>query len=305
IIENHEALRAELQAQGYVFTSQTDTEVIAHLVHSLYEGDLLGAVRKAVARLHGAYAIAVVARSEPNTVVGARAGSPLVVGLDAAGHFLASDAMALAGVSDKVLYLEEGELVCLTETDCRLVDREGRPVTRAPRALEAEGIAAELAPYRHYMQKEIFEQPRALADTIERISSIDATLFGTAAAEALAGTHSVLILACGSSYHAGLVARHWIESIAGVRCDVEIASEYRYRESVPQPKGLVVTISQSGETADTLAALKHAQSLGHAHTLAVCNVATSAMMRLAGLQFLTRAGAEIGVASTKAFTAQL
>ena len=306
IIENHEELRAALQKQGYKFESQTDTEVIAHLVHSLYRGSLLDAVHAAVKELKGAYAIAVVSRSEPHTVVGARAGSPLVVGRGKDEFFLASDALALAGATDQVAYLDEGDVVSISQGDWKVLDRDGRPVEREVRTVKTSGAEAELGPYRHFMQKEIFEQPRAVSDTLLSVASITPELFGAkGAAPALQDASSVLILACGTSWHAGLVARYWLESIAGIRCNVEIASEYRYRSSVPDPKSLVVTISQSGETADTLSALKHAQSLGQANTLAVCNVATSAMMRMTALQFLTHAGAEIGVASTKAFTTQL
>jgi glucosamine--fructose-6-phosphate aminotransferase (isomerizing) len=305
IIENHEELRAELQAQGYRFESQTDTEVIAHLVHSLYDGDLLRAVGSAVRRLQGAYAIAVVAKGEPGTVVGARAGSPLVLGIRPSGHFLASDALALAGVTDKIADLEEGDLVCITEAACRVIDRHGASVTREVRRVDTSGMAAELGPYRHFMQKEIFEQPRALADTVEQVSALEPALFGAGAGEALREARSVLLLACGTSHHACLVARHWLETFAGIPCSVEIASEYRYRASVPDPHALVVVVSQSGETADTLSALKHAQSLGQTRALAVCNVATSAMMRMTPMRFLTHAGVEIGVASTKAFTTQL
>jgi glucosamine--fructose-6-phosphate aminotransferase (isomerizing) len=228
-----------------------------------------------------------------------------VLGLEPSGHFLASDALALAGVTDRIVYLEEGDVVRITESGCRLLDREGGEAAREVRTLETGGMAAELGPYRHFMQKEIFEQPRALADTVEQVAALDPVLFGAGAADALRGVRSVLVLACGTSHHAGLVARHWIERFAGIPCSVEIASEYRYRASVPDRDGLVLAISQSGETADTLSALKHAQSLGYTRALAVCNVATSAMMRVAPLRFLTRAGAEIGVASTKAFTTQL
>jgi glucosamine--fructose-6-phosphate aminotransferase (isomerizing) len=303
IIENHEELRAELQKKGYRFESQTDTEVIAHLVHSLYLGELLEAVRLAVRQLKGAYAIAVVANSEPNTVVGARAGSPLVVGQGKDEFFLASDALALGGTTDRIAYLEEGDVVAISQMDWKVVDREGRPVAREVRTVKTSGVAAELGPYRHFMQKEIFEQPRAVSDTLESVGGITPELFGSA--PDLANINSVLLLACGTSWHAGLVARHWLEALAGIRCSVEIASEYRYRASVPDPDALVVAISQSGETADTLSALKHAQSLGQTATLAVCNVGTSAMMRMTKLQFLTHAGVEIGVASTKAFTTQL
>jgi glucosamine--fructose-6-phosphate aminotransferase (isomerizing) len=304
IIENHDELRAELEGAGYAFESQTDTEVIAHLVHSLYRGDLLEAVQAAVRRLRGAYAIAVLSKSEPDRVVGARAGSPLVVGVGESESFLASDALALAGVTNRIAYLEEGDVVSIGREGWRVLDREGRPVARAPRVVDTASAAVELGPYRHFMQKEIFEQPRAVADTLEGIVSISPALFG-ADADALQSAGSVLILACGTSYHAGLVARHWLEALAGIRCSVEIASEYRYRTSVPEPNALVVVISQSGETADTLSALRHAQSLGQDCSLAVCNVATSAMMRMTPLKFLTHAGVEIGVASTKAFTTQL
>jgi glucosamine--fructose-6-phosphate aminotransferase (isomerizing) len=305
IIENHEALRAELQKQGYRFESQTDTEVIAHLVHSLYGGDLLEAVRRAVQRLEGAYAIAVLSRKDPGTVAGARAGSPLVVGEGKGEYFLASDALAIAGATDRIAYLEEGDVVSISRDAWKAVDRDGRAVTRDVQTVKTSGAEAELGPYRHFMQKEIFEQPRAVSDTLEAVGGITPELFGEAAEKILEKTKSILVLACGTSWHAGLVARHWLETLAGVRCSVEIASEYRYRTSVPDPQGLVVVISQSGETADTLSALKHAQSLGHAATLAVCNVGSSAMMRMTQLRFLTHAGVEIGVASTKAFTTQL
>ncbi len=315
IIENHDELRAALQAKGYVFASQTDTEVIAHLVDSLYEGDLFEAVKAAIAQLHGAYAIAVFCKDEPHRVVGARAGSPLVLGVGEGGkeHFLASDAMALAGVTDQIVYLEEGDMVDLQLGRYWVVDRSGRPVTREVRTVHAHSGAAELGPYRHYMQKEIFEQPRAIADTLEGLEAIVPELFEGAGQPAPGqGAHavfrqikSVLILACGTSYYSGCTAKYWLESIAKIPTQVEIASEYRYRESVPDPDTLVVTISQSGETADTLAALRHAQSLGMTHTLTVCNVATSAMVRECRLAYITRAGVEVGVASTKAFTTQL
>jgi glucosamine--fructose-6-phosphate aminotransferase (isomerizing) len=305
IIENYEELRERLRRAGYVFESQTDTEVIAHLVDSLYDGDLFEAVQRAVRELRGAYAIAVFCRDEPHRVVGARAGSPLVVGLGDGENFLASDAMALAGTTDQIIYLEEGDVVDVQLARVWIVDRDGRSVTRDVKTVNAGLGAVELGPYRHYMQKEIFEQPRAIGDTLEQVAAIDPALFGEAAAALLPSVRSVLILACGTSYYAGCVARYWIEAIAQVPVNVEIASEYRYRTSVPDPQTLVVVVSQSGETADTLAALKHAKSLGMRHTLAVCNVPTSAMVRETAMQFLTRAGAEIGVASTKAFTTQL
>jgi len=309
IIENHDELRAELQAQGYRFESQTDTEVIAHLVHSLQQGegggDLADAVRRAAARLRGAYAIAVVSKKDPGTVVGARAGSPLVVGVGKEENFIASDALALAGTTDRIAYLEEGDVVAIDPRAWRVVDAHGRAVTRDVKTVQTSGVAAELGPYRHFMQKEIFEQPRAVADTLEAVGSVTPGLFGGEAESLLRNTDSVLILACGTSYYAGLVARFWIEELAGIPCTVEIASEYRYRASVPNPRALVVVVSQSGETADTLSALKHAQALGQQGTLAICNVASSALMRMTRLQFLTHAGVEIGVASTKAFTTQL
>jgi glucosamine--fructose-6-phosphate aminotransferase (isomerizing) len=305
IIENYEALRGELQAKGYEFESQTDTEVIAHLVDSLYQGDLFQAVRHAVKRLHGAYAIAVLHAREPQRVVGARAGSPLVVGLAEGENFLASDALALAGTTDRYVFLEDGDVVDLRLESVRIVDALDRPVQRPVRVLQAHSNAVDLGPYRHYMQKEIFEQPKAIADTLEQAAAIDAAAFGAEAAQALTEASSVLILACGTSYYAGCTARYWIESIARIPASVEVASEYRYRESVPDARALVVVISQSGETADTLAALKHAEALGMRRTLAVCNVSSSAMVRETKMHFLTRAGTEIGVASTKAFTTQL
>ncbi|MFM0375421.1 glutamine--fructose-6-phosphate transaminase (isomerizing) [Paraburkholderia strydomiana] len=305
IIENYESLREALRDKGYTFVSQTDTEVIAHLIHSLYRGDLFAAVREAVAQLHGAYAIAVLHKDQPHTVVGARQGSPLVVGLGDGENFLASDALALAGSTERFIFLEEGDVCELTLEGVRIADREGNEVRREVRQVAAYGGAVELGPYRHFMQKEIFEQPRAISDTIPQSDSFEASLFGESAGNVFADIDNLLILACGTSYYSGLTAKYWLESIAKIPTQVEIASEYRYRESVPNPRSLVVVISQSGETADTLAALKHAQALGHRHTLAVCNVGTSAMVRQTELAFLTHAGREIGVASTKAFTTQL
>ncbi|CAE6923523.1 Glutamine--fructose-6-phosphate aminotransferase [isomerizing] [Paraburkholderia nemoris] len=305
IIENYESLREMLRGKGYVFVSQTDTEVIAHLIHSLYRGDLFAAVREAVGQLHGAYAIAVLHKDQPHTVVGARQGSPLVVGLGNGENFLASDALALAGSTERFIFLEEGDVCELSLDGVRITDRDGYDAQREVRQVAAYGGAVELGPYRHFMQKEIFEQPRAITDTIPQGDSFDAALFGEGAGKVFADIDNLLILACGTSYYSGLTAKYWLESVAKIPTQVEIASEYRYRESVPNPKSLVVVISQSGETADTLAALKHAQSLGHKHTLAVCNVGTSAMVRQTELSFLTHAGREIGVASTKAFTTQL
>ena len=321
IIENHDALRAALRAKGYVFVSQTDTEVIAHLVESLYAGDLLEAVLAALPQLHGAYAIAVFCKDEPHRVIGARAGSPLILGVgkEHSENFLASDAMALAGVTDQIVYLEEGDVVDMQLGKYWILDKASQwtkalSTTQRPvKTVLAHSGAAELGPYRHYMQKEIFEQPRAIADTLEGVNAIVPELFdalmnhppGGNAHAVFKKIDKVLILACGTSYYSGCTAKYWLESIAKVPTQVEVASEYRYRDSVPDANTLVVTITQSGETADTLAALRHAQSLGMLHTLTICNVATSAMVRECALAYITRAGVEIGVASTKAFTTQL
>ena len=307
IIENHEELRAALEVKGYVFDSQTDTEVIVHLVDSLYDGDLFEALKSAVGQLHGAFAIAAFCKDEPHRVVGARAGSPLILGVGKADqeNFLASDAMALAGVTDQIVYLEEGDLIDIQLGKYWILDKAQKPVQREVKTVQAHSGAAELGPYRHYMQKEIFEQPSAIANTLEGVEGITPELFGDAAYRVFKDIDSVLILACGTSYYSGCTAKYWLEEIAGLSCQVEVASEYRYRTSVPNPRTLVVTITQSGETADTLAALRHAQSLGMTQTLTICNVATSAMVRECKLAYVTRAGIEIGVASTKAFTAQL
>jgi glucosamine--fructose-6-phosphate aminotransferase (isomerizing) len=305
IIENHDELRDELKKAGYVFESQTDTEVIAHLVDHLYTGDLFETVQQAIKRLTGAFAIAVFSRDEPHRVVGARRGSPLIVGVGDGENFLASDAMALAGTTNQIIYLEEGDVVDLQLQRVWIVDSNGKQVQREVKTVHAHTGEVELGPYRHYMQKEIFEQPRAIADTLEGVTSITPDIFGDKAFGIFKKIDSVLILACGTSYYAGMTAKYWIEAVAGVRVDVEIASEYRYRDSVPNPNALVVTITQSGETADTLAALRHAQSHGMQHTLTICNVATSAMVRECALAYITRAGVEVGVASTKAFTTQL
>ena len=312
IIENYEALRDELKAVGYGFESQTDTEVVTHLIHQAYtypssatRGNLFASVRASVKRLHGAYAIAVFARDNPDVVVGARAGSPLVVALGDGESFLASDALAVAGTASRMAYLEEGDVVEITREGFTVVDVHDKPAEREVKEVGGYAAAVELGPFRHFMQKEIFEQPRALGDTIDGVLGFGPDLFGPNAAEVLSKVDSVLILACGTSYYSGCTAKYWLESIAKIPTQVEVASEYRYRETVPNPNALVVVISQSGETADTLAALRHARELGHKHTLAVCNVATSAMVRETELKFLTRAGTEIGVASTKAFTTQL
>ncbi len=310
IIENYEELRTLLAAEGYEFASDTDTEVIAHLIHSHYArgNSLLAATQAAIADLVGAYAIGVIAADNPDQLICARRGSPLLLGAGEGEYFVASDVSALLPVTRKVVYLEEGDVAELGRNGYRIFDAGGKLAKRAAVISELSNESVMLGEYSHYMQKEIHEQPQALADTLESVcnsQSLVPGIFGAEAAATFTGINSILILACGTSYHAGLVARFWLEEIAGISCSVEIASEYRYRTSVPNPKTLVVVISQSGETADTQAALNHAKSLGHAHTLAICNVPESALVRLCKLRMLTRAGPEIGVASTKAFTTQL
>jgi glutamine---fructose-6-phosphate transaminase (isomerizing) len=304
IIENFEPLRERLERQGYSFVTQTDSEVIAHLIHAHYDGDLLSAVTKAVREFRGAYAIAAICTREPDRIVGARAGSPLLVGLGEGDHYLASDASALAQVTQRVVYLEEGDIADVRRDAYVIYDESGARVSRQVITVKISGDV-ELGPYQHFMQKEIFEQPRAIADTLDSVGGIGPELFGESAAGILAKVDAVHLLACGTSYYSALVGRLWMEAVAGLPAQAEIASEYRYRASVPNPNALVVVISQSGETADTLAALKHAGALGHKHTLAICNVATSSMVRQTALTYLTRAGTEVGVASTKAFTTQL
>ncbi|MCL4469755.1 MAG: glutamine--fructose-6-phosphate transaminase (isomerizing) [Sulfuricella sp.] len=310
IIENYEALREHLSSLGYNFTSDTDTEVIVHLIHhySRQEKDLFRATRKAASELKGAYAIGVISADAPNTLICAREGSPLLIGVGIEEHFLASDVSALLPVTQKIIYLEEGDVAEIGLLNIRIIDRDGRPATRPMQTSQLSAERAELGNYRHYMQKEIFEQPRALAETLEEAlnyGGFDPRIFGENAEQTLRAVDSITIIACGTSYHAASVARYWIESVAGMPCVAEVASEYRYRDSVPNPNALIVTISQSGETADTVAALKHAKLLGHAHSLTICNVPESALVRESGMRFLTRAGPEIGVASTKAFTTQL
>jgi glutamine---fructose-6-phosphate transaminase (isomerizing) len=304
IIENFEPLRERLERQGYSFVTQTDSEVIAHLIHAHYDGDLLSAVTKAVREFRGAYAIAAICTREPDRIVGARAGSPLLVGLGEGDHYLASDASALAQVTQRVVYLEEGDIADVRRDAYAIYDESGARVSRQVVTVKISGDV-ELGPYQHFMQKEIFEQPRAIADTLDSVGGIGPELFGENAAGTLAKVDAVHLLACGTSYYSALIGRLWLEAVAGLPAQAEIASEYRYRASVPNPNALVVVISQSGETADTLAALKHAGALGHKHTLAICNVATSSMVRQTALTYLTRAGTEVGVASTKAFTTQL
>jgi glucosamine--fructose-6-phosphate aminotransferase (isomerizing) len=309
IIENHDAERARLQTLGYTFHSQTDTEVIAHLVHYYYSqsGDLFGAVRHAVGELTGAYAIGVVSLKSPDVVVCARMGCPLLIGLGENENFIASDVSAVLSATRRVIYLEEGDVAEVRRDGVSIADSDGHRVVRTIHVSDVSLASMELGPYSHFMQKEIHEQPRALADTIEPVidEGFAPALFGEDAEQVFKDIDSVLILAAGTSYYAGLTAKYWIESIARLPVAVEIASEYRYRESVPDPRQLVITISQSGETLDTLEALKHAKTLGHQKTLSICNVQESAIPRASRLVFYTRAGAEIGVASTKAFTTQL
>ena len=308
IIENYEVLRSDLKAAGYVFTSETDTEVIAHLIHQQYvasdQKDIAASVRAVLPKLHGAYAIGVISQDNPSTLVGARVGSPLVVAIGDHEHFLASDALALAGRAHSMMYLEEGDVAVLKADSVEVIDQAGKVAQRELKPMPAQADSVDLGPYQHYMQKEIFEQPRAIGDTLANIADFGPELF-EAKPEDWRAFEQILILACGTSYYSACVAKYWLEDIAGIPTQVEIASEYRYRTTVPNPKTLIVVVSQSGETADTLAALRHAKSLGHRFTLAICNVASSAMVRETDWHFLTKAGAEIGVASTKAFTTQL
>jgi glucosamine--fructose-6-phosphate aminotransferase (isomerizing) len=309
IIENHEQQRERLRALGYVFESQTDTEVIGHLVHHYYaeSGDLLTATRRAVKDLEGAYAIAVIHRNEPKRLIAARMGCPLLVGLGEGENFIASDVSAVLSATRDVIFLEEGDVADVTLAGVQVYDADGNTIIRPVHRSDVSLASMELGPYSHFMQKEIHEQPRALADTIEPImdEGFSPALFGNDAETLLADVRSVQILACGTSYYAGLTARYWTEAIAGIPCSVEIASEYRYRDAYADPKQLIVTISQSGETLDTMEALKYAKSLGQDKTLSICNVQESAIPRASRMVFYTRAGAEIGVASTKAFTTQL
>ena len=309
IIENHDEQRARLKTLGYEFTSQTDTEVIAHLIHYYHQTlTLLAATQKAVAELTGAFAISVVSVKEPEHMITARLGCPLLIGLGEGENFVASDVSAVLSVTRKVIYLEDGDVADIRLDGVAILGRDGQPVQRKVHLSDVSLASMELGPYAHFMQKEIHEQPRALTDTIEALiddNQFSAALFGDQAEAVFHQVDSILILAAGTSYYAALTAKYWLESLAKLPTNVEIASEYRYRVSVPNPKQLIVTISQSGETLDTMEALKHAKSLGQNLTLAICNVQESAIPRASQLVFYTRAGAEIGVASTKAFTTQL
>jgi glucosamine--fructose-6-phosphate aminotransferase (isomerizing) len=309
IIENHDEQRTRLKALGYEFTSQTDTEVIAHLIHYYHKNlALLAATQKAVAELTGAFAISVISVKEPEHMITARLGCPLLIGLGEGENFIASDVSAVLSVTRRVIYLEDGDVADIRRDGVTVFGRDGTEVSRKIHMSDVSLASMELGPYAHFMQKEIHEQPRALNDTIEALiddNQFSPALFGDNASEVFKQMDSILILAAGTSYYAALTAKYWLESIAKLPTNVEIASEYRYRESVPNPRQLIVTISQSGETLDTMEALKHAKSLGQNLTLAICNVQESAIPRASQLVFYTRAGAEIGVASTKAFTTQL
>ena len=309
IIENHDEERQRLQQMGYVFESQTDTEVIAHLVHHHYltSRDLLAAVREAIGRLKGAYAIAVIAADRPDSMVCARMGCPLLIGIGEGAFYVASDVSAVISATRRVIFMEEGDVAELKREGMCLMDAAGNTVERQVHVSDVSLASLELGQFSHYMQKEIHEQPKAISDTIDQVleDGLSPALFGAQAENVLRGIEGIQILACGTSYYAGSVARYWLEAIAGIPASVEVASEYRYRDAVANPNNLIVTISQSGETLDTMEALKYAKSLGHQATLAICNVQESAIPRASSMVFYTRAGAEIGVASTKAFTTQL
>ena len=310
IIENHEELRELLKSRGYVFNSQTDTEVIAHLVNweMRTASNLLEAVQKTVKQLTGAYGMVVLDREHPEHLVAARSGSPLVIGLGIGENFLASDQLALLSVTRRFIYLEEGDIAEITRRTVDIYDANGQKVEREIHESNLENDAAEKGKFRHFMQKEIYEQPNALINTMEgRIlhNNVIVDAIGNGASEILEKVEHIQIVACGTSYNAGMTARYWFEALAGVSCDVEIASEFRYRKFVTRPNSLLVTISQSGETADTLAALRLAKEKGYMAALTICNVSSSSLVRESDLAFMTRAGVEVGVASTKAFTTQL
>jgi glucosamine--fructose-6-phosphate aminotransferase (isomerizing) len=310
IIENHEPLRARLKALGYVFTSDTDTEVIVHLLHHKLQEipDLAAALKATVKELHGAYGLAVISAKQPDRLIAARSGSPLVVGLGLGENFLASDQLALRQVTDRFMYLEEGDIAEIRRDSVQIWDASGLPVERETVQYHEGAEAADKGEYRHFMLKEIHEQPKVVQRTLEgRLGQQQVLVqaFGPQAAELFTRVRNVQIVACGTSYHAGMVARYWLEGLAGIPCQVEVASEFRYRKVVVQPDTLFVSISQSGETADTLAALRNAKDLGFLASLAICNVGISSLVRESDLTLLTQAGPEIGVASTKAFTTQL
>lgn len=309
IIENYAELREQLQKDGYVFDSQTDTEVIVHLVHSIYKNNgnsLVSAVKSAIKKLHGAYAIALIDKNNPSQLVCARLGSPMVLGVGIEEMFFASDISALLPVTQKVIYLEEGDVALLERNSYQIWDAADHLVTRQVNISNLSTSSTDLGHYRHYMQKEIFEQPKAIADTMQFLGNeFNPAVYGVDAENIFKSINKVQILACGTSYHAGLIAKYWIEEYANIECAVDIASEYRYRKIIANPDTLVISISQSGETADTLACVKYAISLGMTKTLSICNVAESSLVRLSQLHVLTQAGPEIGVASTKAFTTQL
>ncbi|MGL4317441.1 MAG: glutamine--fructose-6-phosphate transaminase (isomerizing) [Pseudomonas sp.] len=310
IIENHEELRSRLQGLGYVFSSDTDTETIVHLLqHKLQQlGDLAAALKAAIPELHGAYGLAVISAQQPDCILAARSGSPLVIGLGLGENFLASDQLALRQVTDRFMYLEEGDIAEIRRDSVQIWDASGAPVQREQVQYHEGAEAADKGEYRHFMLKEIHEQPKVVQRTLEGRLGTDHVLvqaFGPQAEELFAKVRNVQIVACGTSYHAGMVARYWLEGLAGIPCQVEVASEFRYRKVVVQPDTLFVSISQSGETADTLAALRNAKELGYLASLAICNVGISSLVRESDLTLLTQAGPEIGVASTKAFTTQL
>ncbi|HLA75630.1 MAG TPA: glutamine--fructose-6-phosphate transaminase (isomerizing), partial [Gammaproteobacteria bacterium] len=310
IIENHEMLRTQQLQDGYEFTSQTDTEVVVHQIYGhLEQGkSLLDAVRATVNELHGAYALGVISKTDAGRIVAARRGSPLVIGIGIGEYFIASDVAALIPVTQRFIFLEDGDIADITRISLKIVNAAGEEVSRPIRISSLNSDEVERGEYRHYMLKEIFEQGRAVADTLEgRISDghVLEAAFGPDAAPVFDGVKHVHIIACGTSYHAGMIARYWLESLAGITCSVEVASEFRYRRPVVRNNSLVVALSQSGETADTLAALREAKRLGFGYSLAICNVPESSLVRECDLVLMTRAGPEIGVASTKAFTTQL
>lgn len=308
IIENFEEIKRQLIQKGYIFESDTDTEVVVHLIHSFYQGNLFEAFCQAIPLLKGAYAIAVMSRDEPQKIMAARYGAPLVLGIGENENFVASDPVALSGVIEKFVYLENGDIAEITPQRYQVfqqIERGFSPVDRPITKINSQENNVSLGDFSHYMEKEIYEQPSVVSNTIQALSGFAPEVFGFKAPEFFSKLNRILIIACGTSYYSGLVAKYWIEKIAKVPCDVEIASEYRYRDSVPDPQCLVVAISQSGETADTLAALQHAKEQGMEMSLAICNVATSTMVKESEAHFITKAGTEIGVASTKAFTTQL